>query len=182
MTIETTKDLLVEQLQDLYDAEKQLVKALPKIVEAAHSDELRDALHDHFKETQNQVRRLEQAFESLGLPPETKSCKGMKGLIAEGKDTIKEEMTAPFGDLALIAAAQRVEHYEISGYGTARAMAQSIGQEPIVALLEATLQEESQADTRLTGIAMSLMSENEGTELLNETADSPTRRPARVGG
>jgi len=156
-TMSTVEDLLVEQIRDLYDAEKQLVRALPKMAKAASSDELRQAIEDHLEETTNQVQRLEQAFEQLDKTAKSKTCKAMKGLIEEGGEVIEEDSEAPINDLALIAAAQRVEHYEISAYGSARAMAKHIGEEHVAALLEETEDEEKAADQKLTEIAMGLM-------------------------
>jgi ferritin-like metal-binding protein YciE len=156
-TMSTVEDLLVEQIRDLYDAEKQLVRALPKMAKAANSEELRQAIEDHLEETTNQVSRLEQAFEQLDKPAKSKSCKAMKGLIDEGGEAIEEDAEVPINDLALIAAAQRVEHYEISAYGTARAMAEHLGEDQVASLLEETEVEEKAADLKLTEIAMSLM-------------------------
>jgi len=159
-TIETVEDLLVDQIRDLYDAEKQLVRALPKMAKAASSDDLRQAIQDHLEETNNQVARLEQAFEQLDKPSKSKTCKAMKGLIEEGGEVIEEKSEEPMNDLALIAAAQRVEHYEISAYGTARAMAEHLGEDQVAALLEETEEEEKAADKRLTEIAVALMQED----------------------
>ena len=156
-TMSTVEDLLVGQIRDLYDAEKQLVRALPKMAKAASSDELRQAIEDHLEETTNQVQRLEQAFEQLDKTAKGKTCKAMKGLIEEGGEVIEEDSETPINDLALIAAAQRVEHYEISAYGTARAMAKHIGEDQVASLLEETEDEEKAADQKLTEIAMGLM-------------------------
>jgi ferritin-like metal-binding protein YciE len=156
-TMSTVEDLLVEQIRDLYDAEKQLVRALPKMAKAADSDELRQAIEDHLEETTNQVQRLEQAFEQLDKTAKGKTCKAMKGLIEEGGEVIEEDSEEPINDLALIAAAQRVEHYEISAYGTAKAMATHIGENEVASLLEETEDEEKAADKKLTEIAMGLM-------------------------
>jgi len=156
-TMSTVEDLLVEQIRDLYDAEKQLVRALPKMAKAASSDELRQAIEDHLEETTNQVQRLEQAFEQLDKTAKGKTCKAMKGLIEEGGEVIEEDSEEPINDLALIAAAQRVEHYEISAYGTAKAMANHLGEDEVASLLEATEDEEKAADHKLTEIAMGLM-------------------------
>jgi ferritin-like metal-binding protein YciE len=182
MTITSTHEMLVEQLRDLYDAEKQLVKALPKIAKAANSGELREAIEGHLQETEGQVTRLEEAFDHLDTPAKGKACKGMKGLLEEGKEAMEEEAAEPFADLAIIAAAQRVEHYEIAGYGTARALAEHLGESEVAALMDQTLEEESNADSKLTEIAMALLENaDEDEESRDETADSPTRRPARVG-
>jgi Mn-containing catalase len=153
------KELLIEELQDLLNAENQLVAALPKMAEAAHNLKLREAFEKHLIQTQGQVQRLEQAFELLGEPAEAKTCRAMKGLIEEGQETIeegqdKEELAA---DLALICAAQKVEHYEISGYGTAKALARQIGAIDVATLLSHTLGEEEAADHLLTVIAKPLL-------------------------
>lgn len=153
------KELLVEELQDLLDAETQLVAALPKIAQAAHNPKLREVFEKHLLQTQGQIERLNQAFELLGEEAKPKPCRAMKGLIAEGQETIeegadKEELAA---DLALICAAQKVEHYEISGYGTAKALARQIGAVEVATLLSHTLGEEESADYLLTVIAKPLL-------------------------
>jgi ferritin-like metal-binding protein YciE len=177
-TISTLEELLIDQMQDLYDAEKQLVKALPKMAKAATSEELQQAIRDHLEETANQVARLEQAFERLEKQPKAKPCKAMRGLIEEGSDVIEEDAQAPFSDLGLIAAAQRVEHYEISAYGTARAMAEQLGQDEIVALLEETEDEEKAADSKLSDIAESLYQDAKNARAPEEgKEDHPARKP-----
>ncbi len=177
-TISTLEELLIDQMQDLYDAEKQLVKALPKMAKAATSEELQQAIRDHLEETTNQVARLEQAFEHLEKQPKAKPCKAMRGLIEEGSDVIAEDASAPFSDLGLIAAAQRVEHYEISAYGTAKAMAEQLGQDEIVALLEETEEEEKAADSKLSDIAESLYADAKHAGAPeNEEDDQPARKP-----
>jgi ferritin-like metal-binding protein YciE len=176
--VSTVEDLLVEQIRDLYDAEKQLVRALPKMAKAAGSDELRQAIQDHLEETTNQVERLERVFQQLDKPAKGKPCKGMRGLIEEGGEALEEEAEEPLGDLALIAAAQRVEHYEIAGYGTARAMAEHLGQNEVVELLEETEEEEKAADSKLTEIALTLMREAESeTGTAEEEEEAPARKP-----
>lgn len=152
MKIPTIEALFEDQLKDLYSAEGQLVKALPKLAKTATTPELRQAIETHFKETQEQVKRLNRIGEMLGKKLTGKKCKAMEGLIEEGKEVF--EMDAPPGviDAAIIAAAQRVEHYEISGYGTARALAERLGHQEIVTLLSDTLDEESQADEKLTAV------------------------------
>jgi ferritin-like metal-binding protein YciE len=181
-TMSTVEDLLVEQIRDLYDAEKQLVRALPKMAKAASSDELRQAIEDHLEETTNQVQRLEQAFEQLDKTAKGKTCKAMKGLIEEGGEVIEEDSEEPINDLALIAAAQRVEHYEISAYGTAKAMAKHIGENQVASLLEETEDEEKAADKKLTEIAMDLMQDatsRGGGEADEEIDNQPApRKPA----
>ena len=150
-------DLLIEEMRDIYHAEKQLLKALPKMAKAVESPDLRDAFTNHLKQTEGHVARLESAFETLGVAARGKKCVGMEGLIAEGQESIDEDLPAPFGDLAIIAAAQKVEHYEISGYGTLIALANTSGHADVAKLLEQTSAEESTADSTLTRVAESLM-------------------------
>lgn len=162
MDQETLQECLVAHIRDIYDAEKQLTKALPKMAKAASSEELETAFRDHLAETQGQVERLDKVFEALGVAAKGKPCKGMKGLIEEGGEAIEEE-EGPIRDLALIAAAQKVEHYEISAYGTARTLAEQIGNDEAVQLLQETEEEEKAADSKLTEIAMSIYEmEDEG--------------------
>jgi len=156
MPEETLQDLLVEQIQDIYDAEKQLVKALPKLVKAAESEELSEALRTHLEETEGHVSRLEDAFRSIGVAAKSKPCKGMKGLVDEGSEAVQEEAKGCLRDLAIIAAAQRVEHYEISAYGTARTIAEQLHMKDVVDLLQQTEDEERQADEKLTEVATTL--------------------------
>jgi len=156
-TVDSLEMLLQEELKDLYDAEKQLTKALPKMIKKATSEELRAALDEHLGQTEQHVERLEQAFEQLGIPARGKKCKGMQNLIAEGDDVIGEAEEDATRDAVMIAAAQKVEHYEISGYGTARTWAARLGNGDVAALLEETLEEEKEADQRLTQIAESLV-------------------------
>jgi ferritin-like metal-binding protein YciE len=153
-TLTTLDDLLNEQLQDLYNAEKQLTKALPKMAKAASYPELKKAFQDHLAQTEGHVSRLEQVFESLGQPVKGKTCKAMKGLIEEGAEAIDEDALDTVKDAALIAAAQRVEHYEIAGYGTVRTFAQSLGHDQAARLLQQTLDEEGAADKLLTKLAV----------------------------
>jgi len=149
------EDLFVEQLQDLYDAEKRLTAALPKMEEAAHSSELKQAFRQHLEETKQQISRLEQIFEKIGCTPERETCAAMKGLIEEGEQMINAKGDDAVRDAALIAAAQRVEHYEMAGYGTARNFAQRLGHDACAELLQETLDEEKNADQILTRIAES---------------------------
>jgi ferritin-like metal-binding protein YciE len=153
MALETLQDLLVDELQDLYDAEHQLTKALPKMVDTATSTQLRDAFSNHLKETENQIKRLEQVFEAMGEKAERKTCPAMQGLIKEANENIKEEMADEVKDAALIASGQRVEHYEIAGYGTARTFAEVLGLDDVAKLLQQTLDEEGAADEKLTQVA-----------------------------
>jgi ferritin-like metal-binding protein YciE len=145
--------LFIDQLQDLYDAETRLTKALPQMEDAASSQELKNAFRQHLGETQNQVTRLEQIFQQLGETPGRETCEAMKGLVKEGDEIVQASGDPDVKDAALIAAAQRVEHYEISGYGTARNFAHRLGRDDIARLLEETLEEEKHADVLLTQIA-----------------------------
>jgi len=155
MKLESLKDLYVEQLRDLYSAETQLVEALPKMAEAAHHPELKQAFQDHLVQTRQQVERLERVFNDLSMRPGGETCEGMEGLLKEGKEMMKMTGAPEVIDAGLIAAAQRVEHYEIAGYGTVRTYAELLGFNEAVRLLERTLQEEEAADELLTQIAES---------------------------
>ena len=150
--------LFADQLADMYDAEEQMLKALPKIVQAANSAELKEALEEHRKVTEEHVRRLDRIFSELG-PRSDKKCKGMAGLIAEGEELIKEDIGPALKDAGIIGAAQKVEHYEIAAYGTARTLAITLGNTRAAELLEQTLDEEKEADQRLTEIAESSANE-----------------------
>ena len=176
----TLEDLLVEQIRDLYDAEKQLLRALPKMAEAAGSSDLQNAIQGHLEETENQVSRLERVFEELDTPAKGKACKGMRGLVEEGGEALGGHSESPLTDLAIIAAAQRVEHYEISAYGTARAIARQLGQDNIVSLLEESEEEEKAADTKLTEIAMGLMDQTKNTQ--KDEAGPPRKSTKPVTG
>jgi Mn-containing catalase len=158
---EALEELLVEQLRDILHAEGQLVKALPKMVKAAHSEALQNCLETHLEETKGQVERLKEVFALLGTPAKAKPCKGMAGLIDEGNEVMAEgaELDEAAADLALIAAAQKVEHYEISAYGTARTLAGQAGLPGVAELLATSLAEEQVSDNLLTAIARELMSE-----------------------
>jgi ferritin-like metal-binding protein YciE len=157
MKIEMLDQLLQEELRDIYDAEKQLVKAIPKMAKAASSTELQEALNEHLEVTRGQVQRLEQAFEALGTKAKGKTCAGMKGLIEEGGEVIGQEANEDMKDLAIIGAAQRVEHYEIAAYGTARTLAEHLGNDDVAELLQETLDEEAEADMKLTQISTTLL-------------------------
>jgi ferritin-like metal-binding protein YciE len=145
--------VLVMQLKDLYSAEDQLIEALPKMADAANSPKLRRALLDHLEETRRQKQRLESAFRMLGKEVESETCEAMQGLIAEGDEVAALEGDPAAKDAALIAAAQRVEHYEMAGYGCARTFARQLGHEDVAALLQESLDEEGDADKLLSGIA-----------------------------
>ena len=152
-------DLLVAQLKDLYDAEHRLVDALPKMASAASSPHLKEAFLDHLDQTREHVHRLEKVFGILGLQPERETCQAMKGLIAEGGEVMEAKGDAAVRDAALIAASQRVEHYEMAAYGSARTFAQRLGFAPAASLLQATLDEEGAADKKLTELAVSEINE-----------------------
>jgi len=157
-------ELFKEELEDLYDAEKQIIQALPKMVEAASSEELKSAFEEHLEQTKEQVKRLDRVFKSIGEKPQGKTCEGMQGLLKEGEKIIAEIPKSPVLDAAIIGAAQKVEHYEISGYGTARTMAEMLGQQDAAELLEETLEEEKATDDNLTEIAESIMSGEDSDE------------------
>jgi ferritin-like metal-binding protein YciE len=152
---DTLDDLFVAQLDDLYDAEQQLTKALPKMARAADATPLKDAFEHHLEETKSQVNRLEQIFDLLGHEPKRETCEAMKGLINEGEELVQAKGDPAVKDAGLIAAAQRVEHYEIAGYGTARALASRLGLDRAATLLQHTLDEEAAADRHLTQVAES---------------------------
>jgi len=154
---------LVEELKDLYSAENQLIKALPKMAKAANSEELREAFETHLDQTRGHAIRLEQIGKQLGETMGGKKCKAMEGLIAEGKEIIEEDAEPAMLDLALIGAAQKVEHYEIAGYGTVRTLAALAGEDDIAKLLQKTLNEEGETDKLLTSIARNLDLEPTGT-------------------
>jgi ferritin-like metal-binding protein YciE len=156
MKLASLYDLFVDELKDLYNAEIQLTKALPKLAKAASSEDLRTAFEDHLTETENQVQRLETIFKQLEANPKGKKCKAMVGLIEKGKEVLEEYAENAVKDAALIAAAQRAEHYEIAGYGTVRTYAQLLGFDEAVNLLQQTLDEEAAADWKLTLLAQNI--------------------------
>lgn len=155
MELNSMHKLYVDLLKDLYSAESQLVEALPKMAKGASSSELRQGFEQHLTQTKGQVKRLEQIFSNLEFSPAGKKCVGMEGLIKEGEEILKEEMESPMRDAALITAAQKVEHYEMAGYGTARTFAEILGEANAVRLLQETLDEEKMTDERLTRLAES---------------------------
>ncbi|MFL6354697.1 MAG: ferritin-like domain-containing protein [Bryobacteraceae bacterium] len=162
------EELLVEQMQDVLHAEGQLVKALPKMARAAHDPKLKQAFEKHLEETKGQVERLKQAFELLGSKAKAKPCKGMQGLVEEGQEIITEgkEKDEIEADLGLVAAAQKVEHYEISTYGTLRTVAEKVGQAKVAKLLAQTLAEEEKTDKLLTQLSAPLL--EQGNHQLEE--------------
>jgi len=172
--INSLHDLYVDQLRDLYDAENQLVKALPKMAEASASDELREGFEEHLEQTRGHVQRLEQIFERLGEKPKGKKCKGIEGLVKEGSETLDEDMQEDTKDAGIIAAAQRVEHYEIAAYGTVRTYADLLGLDDDARLLEQTLEEEKETDQKLTQLAENInVQAEEGVE-----TESGSRAPS----
>jgi Mn-containing catalase len=177
------QELLVDEMQDLLNAEQQILKALPQMIEAARSNELKMAFERHLAETEEQVDRLKQAFQLLGAKAKSKPCKGMQGIIEEGQEMIEEseEKDDMPADLALIAAAQKVEHYEICGYGTARALAVQLGQPEIAALLSKSLGEEEKTDSMLTQIAQPLLSVSRRPAVVTEPVSKEEREPVTTG-
>jgi len=155
MKLESLENLFVHELKDLLSAEKQLVKALPKMAKGAASETLRAAIEEHLEQTKGQVERLEKVFAMVDKAPRAEHCKAMEGLIHEGDDLLAEDGEASVKDAALIGAAQKVEHYEISGYGTARTLAELLGLNQAAELLQQTLDEEKETDQKLTELAMS---------------------------
>jgi ferritin-like metal-binding protein YciE len=153
MKLESLNDLFIHQIKDLYNAEQQLTKALPKMAEKATSAKLRTAFTDHLKETENQIKRLEQVFETIGEKAKGEKCKAMEGLLKEGEDFMNEDASKEVMDAGLIASAQRVEHYEIAGYGTACTYAKSLGHTEAYNLLKENLAEEKNTDEKLTTLA-----------------------------
>ena len=153
MSIKTIDDLFLDELKDLYSAEKQITKALPKLARAASSDELRAAFQTHLEETEGQIERLDQIFEKLEQSPRGKKCHGMEGLLEEGSEILEEAEKGPVRDAALISAAQRVEHYEMAGYGSVREYAKLLGHQDFARLLQATLEEEKAADQKMNSVA-----------------------------
>jgi ferritin-like metal-binding protein YciE len=153
VSLDSLRDVLQEQVEDLYSAEQQLVQALPKVAGAVHTDKLRGAIEEHLQETRGHVTRLEEVLAQLGISSSSAHCKGMEGLIAEGDEIVGMSGDPIAKDAALIAAAQRIEHYEIAGYGTARTLADELGLDDARDLLDQTLDEEANADKLLTKIA-----------------------------
>jgi ferritin-like metal-binding protein YciE len=181
----TLQEKLVDEIRDLYHAEKQLVKALPKMAKNATHEDLREAFETHLEETREQVTRLEEVFQALGEKPRAKPCHGMMGIIEEGSEMMQEEEAGAVLDAALIAAAQRVEHYEIGAYGTCAAWARLLGLDEVVTLLDQTLEEEKAADKKLTVLAeqeVNLKAANEGREEMEGEEEEEESRSPRGGG
>jgi len=163
------RETFLEELADVYDAEKQLVKALPKMAKAAEHDDLREGFEEHLEQTEEHVTRLEQVFEKMGSKAKSKRCKGMQGLIEEGQERIKEDA----GDAALICAAQKVEHYEIAAYGSLKSWATLLEEQDVAVLLDETLEEEKETDEKLTNAAESMINVEESKD-----EDEPGKRKA----
>jgi ferritin-like metal-binding protein YciE len=157
MKLNTLQDLLIEELQDIYNAENQIIKALPKMAKAASAPQLQQAFEEHLQQTRTHVERLERVFEQFGEKAKGKTCKGMQGLLTEGEEMIKEKADPAVRDAGLISAAQRVEHYEMAAYGTVRTYARQLGQQQAAKLLQQTLDEEGTTDKKLTQLAESLI-------------------------
>ena len=176
MVMNNLHDVLLDTIKDLYHAEKQLVKALPRMAKAASSEKLRLAIEEHLEVTENQVQRLEQVFEELDMSPKAKTCHGMLGIVDEGKEVLEKQSDGNSSaiDAALIVAAQKVEHYEIAAYGSARTFAQTLGLNRVAELLQETLAEEEETDAKLSQIAEGMVNEaaaNE-TEIDGELVDN----------
>jgi ferritin-like metal-binding protein YciE len=172
--VSTLEDLFLDEIQDLYDAEKQLTKALPKMAKAATSEELRQAFEEHLEQTRGHVERLEQVFEALGEKARGKKCEAMQGLVKEGDEIASSTDETAVRDAGLIAGAQKVEHYEIAGYGSARTHAQLLGHDRIVSILESTLNEEKETDAKLTDLAQTTVNEDAAAEGQGEETSSRT--------
>lgn len=180
MQKDSLRELYVNELKDLYNAETQLVKALPKMAKASSNAELRQGFEEHLRQTSEHVSRLEQIFEMLGEKATGKKCLGMEGLVKEGAETMSEDYEDALMDAALIGAAQRVEHYEIAGYGTVRAFAELLGENEHVTLLEQTLEEEKQTDEKLSQLAEEINSQaGQGEAGQEEEEGAESRQPAK---
>ena len=182
MPNESLKKLYIDELKDLYSAENQLVKALPKMAKAASSDELRTGFEEHLEQTRGHVQRLEEIFESLDESPKGKKCVGMEGLVKEGAEMIGDGFADALLDAGLIGAAQRVEHYEIAAYGTACEFARVLGQTKHASLLEKTLEEEKQTDDKLTELSKDINAQanEEGSEEQQDTSRPGRKTPSRA--
>jgi ferritin-like metal-binding protein YciE len=173
MKLDSLRTLWIEEMRDLYNAENQLLKALPKMAKRATTPQLKEAFETHLEETQTHVERLDEIFQTLGKKPSGKTCKAMKGLVEEGSEMIKEDGPDSVIDAGLIAAAQRVEHYEIAGYGVCRTFASILGEDDAEDLLQTTLDEEGATDEKLTEIAEGIVNE--------EAEDAEEAEPAGAG-
>jgi len=180
MPKDSLRELYVNELKDLYNAETQLVKALPKMAKASSNAVLRQGFEEHLRQTSEQVSRLEEIFEMLGEKPTGKKCVGMEGIVKEGAETLAEDYEGALMDSAIIGAAQRVEHYEIAGYGTVKAFAELLGEHEHVSLLEQTLREEKETDEKLTQLAGQINSQaGRGEEAETESRETEGRQPSK---
>jgi len=181
MPNEGLRELYVEELKDLYSAENQLVKALPKLAKAASSEQLREGFEEHLEQTRGHVQRLEKIFDALNESPKGKKCMGMEGLVKEGSEVMDEDFEGAVMDAALIGAAQRVEHYEIAAYGTVREIANVLGESEQASLLQQTLDEEEETDEKLTELAkeINLQANEEASEEEAEKSAGTKRRTSR---
>jgi ferritin-like metal-binding protein YciE len=181
--IDSLDTMLVEELRDIYDGERRITKALPKMIKAATAQPLVAALEGHLSETEKQIERLEQAFEALDEPAKAKACAGMRGILEEGQEHLDADYDDDgLRDAAIIGSAQRVEHYEIAAYGTAIAHASALGHDKVVKLLEASLAEEKAADKKLTGIAESVVNTDAASGDADEADNRDTPRRSATGG
>ena len=179
MQKDSLRQLYVNELKDLYNAETQLVKALPKMAKASSNAELRQGFEEHLRQTSEQVSRLEQIFDMLGEKATGKKCLGMEGLVKEGAEVMSEDYEDALMDAAIIGAAQRVEHYEIAGYGTVRAFAELLGENEHVSLLEQTLEEEKQTDDKLSQLAAEINSQAEQGEVAEIESQQVSRQRSK---
>jgi ferritin-like metal-binding protein YciE len=176
MSLDSLNDLYVEELKDLYSAENQIIKALPKMIKATTNPELQQAFADHLEQTKGQVARLVQICEQLGVSPKGKKCSGMEGILEEGSDMMEEDSDPAVLDAALASAAQHVEHYEIAGYGSVRTWAEQLGYQEHVTLLQQTLDEEKTCDELLSKLAiteLNIEAEEEGGDQEGEEEEAP---------
>jgi ferritin-like metal-binding protein YciE len=174
------QELYIGELRDLYDAENQIIKALPKMISKTSSDELKNALNEHLDVTREQAQRLEQIFEQMGQKAKAQKCKGIEGIIKEGSELLAEVDDEDVRDAAIIASAQKVEHYEIAAYGTVRTWANLLGQEEAASLLEETLDEEKEADQKLNQLAEAINVEAGEGEIGESEAEEEPARPKRT--
>jgi len=183
MSVASAEELFVDELKDIYSAEKQAVKAFPRLAKAVQSEELKQAMQDHLEQTKGQVERLDRIFEILEERSSGKTCEGMKGLVEEAQSQLEEIEKGPVLDCAMIGALQRIEHYEIAAYGTAATRAEAMGKDEIKELLGETLEEEKETDERLTQVAQSVNSEalSEGGEEEGEDENESSSNGSRGG-
>jgi ferritin-like metal-binding protein YciE len=175
------RELYLDELKDLYNAENQLVKALPKLAKASTSDELREGFEEHLEQTKGHVERLEQIFEAMDESPKGKKCAGMEGLVKEGSEVMDEDFEGAVMDAALIGAAQRVEHYEIAAYGTVIAFANQLGESEHASLLKETLEEEKETDEKLTSLSEEINSQATSEGMGSEEEEELTTASSRSG-